>query len=53
VKIDGQDKGPTPLRVTLAAGKHTVLLTNPEFKINRSMPVMIMPNETLRKKLDF
>jgi serine/threonine protein kinase len=53
VKIDGQDKGPTPLRVTLPAGKHTVLLTNPEFKINRSMPVMIMPNETLRKKLDF
>jgi serine/threonine protein kinase len=53
VKIDGQDKGPTPLRVTLAAGKHTVLLSNPEFKINRSMPVMILPNETLRKKLDF
>ena len=53
VKIDGQDKGPTPLRVTLQAGKHTVLLSNPEFKINRSMPVMILPNETLRKKLDF
>jgi serine/threonine protein kinase len=53
VSIDGQDKGPTPLRVTLAAGKHTVQLSNPEFKISRSMPVMIMPNETVRKKLEF
>jgi serine/threonine protein kinase len=53
VKIDGQDKGPTPLRVTLPAGKHTVTLSNPEFKINRTMPVLILPNETLRKKLDF
>jgi serine/threonine protein kinase len=53
VKIDGADKGPTPLRVTLPAGKHTVQLSNPEFNINRSMPVMILPNETLRKKLEF
>jgi hypothetical protein len=30
-----------------------VQLSNPEFKISRSMPVMIMPNETVRKKLDF
>ena len=53
VSIDGQDKGPTPLRVVLQAGKHTVSLTNPEFKISRSMPVMILPNETVRKKLEF
>jgi tRNA A-37 threonylcarbamoyl transferase component Bud32 len=53
VSIDGESKGPTPIRVTLPAGKHTVVLTNPEFKINRTMPVMILPNETLRKRLDF
>jgi serine/threonine protein kinase len=53
VSIDGESKGPTPIRVTLPAGKHTVVLTNPEFKINKTMPVMILPNETLRKRLDF
>ena len=53
VRIDGVDKGPTPINVKLPAGKHTVVLTNPEFKINRSLPVMIMPNETNRKRYDF
>jgi tRNA A-37 threonylcarbamoyl transferase component Bud32 len=53
VKIDGADKGPTPLRIKLPAGKHIVVLTNPEFKINRTLPVMILPNETTRKPLDF
>ena len=53
VRIDGVDKGPTPLSVKLPAGKHTVVLTNPEFKISRTLPVMIMPNETIRKRYDF
>jgi len=53
VKIDGVDKGPTPLTVKLPAGKHTVLLTNPEFKINRTVPLMILPNETNRKRYEF
>ncbi|MGZ3426926.1 MAG: protein kinase domain-containing protein [Polyangia bacterium] len=53
VKIDGVDKGPTPLSVKLPAGKHNVVLTNPEFKINRSVPVMILPNQTERKRYDF
>jgi hypothetical protein len=53
VSVDGQDKGPTPVSIKLPAGRHTVLLSNPEFKINRTMPVLILPNETLRKKLDF
>ena len=53
VKIDGVDKGPTPISVKLPAGKHTVVLSNPEFKINRSLPVMILPNETNRKRFDF
>jgi hypothetical protein len=46
-------RGQTPLSVKLKAGKHTVVLTNQEFKIRRDLPVQIMPNETLRKKLDF
>ncbi len=53
VKVDGVDKGPTPVSVKLPAGKHNVLLTNPEFKINRSLPVMILPNETTRKRFEF
>ena len=53
VSIDGADKGPTPLSLKLPAGKHAVVLSNPEFKISRSLSVMILPNETLRKKLDF
>jgi hypothetical protein len=53
VKVDGVDKGPTPINLKLPAGKHTVVLTNPEFKINRSLPVMIMPNEINRKRYDF
>jgi hypothetical protein len=53
VSVDGQDRGPTPLSVKLPAGKHTLVLTNAEFKITRTLPVMILPNETLRKKLDF
>jgi tRNA A-37 threonylcarbamoyl transferase component Bud32 len=53
VKVDGVDKGPTPVSVKLPAGKHTVMLSNPEFKISRTLPVMILPNETTRKRLDF
>jgi hypothetical protein len=29
------------------------LLVNPEFHINRELPVTIRPNEETRKKLDF
>jgi serine/threonine protein kinase len=53
VRIDGVDKGPTPLSVKLPAGKHTVVLTNPEFKITRTLPVLVLPNDTIRKRLDF
>jgi hypothetical protein len=53
VSIDGVNKGPTPVSAKLPAGKHVVLLTNPEFKISRTLPVTVMPGETLRKKLDF
>jgi hypothetical protein len=53
VSIDGADKGPTPISVKLPAGRHTVVLSNPEFKINRTIGVVIAPNETVRKRLDF
>jgi serine/threonine protein kinase len=53
VSIDGVNQGPTPISVKLPAGRHTVVLSNPEFKISRSLPITIVPNETLRKRLDF
>jgi hypothetical protein len=53
VAVDGSDRGQTPVSLKLPAGKHTVVLTNPEFKINRSLSVLVLPNETVRKKLDF
>jgi hypothetical protein len=53
VSIDGAAKGPTPVSAKVPAGKHTVVLTNPEFKISRTLSVMVMPNETVRKRLDF
>ena len=43
----------TPVSVKLPAGKHTVVLTNPEFKISRTLPVVVLPNQTTRKRLDF
>jgi serine/threonine protein kinase len=53
VTIDGVDKGQTPLSLTLPAGKHAVTLSNPDYKIKRQLSVTVMPNETVRKKLDF
>jgi serine/threonine protein kinase len=53
VSIDGADKGPTPVSAKVQAGKHTVVLSNPEFKISRTLSVMVQPGETVRKKLDF
>jgi serine/threonine-protein kinase len=53
VRIDGVDKGPTPINLKLAAGRHSVVLSNPEFKINRKLPVVILPDQTTRKRLDF
>jgi hypothetical protein len=53
VSIDGVNKGPTPVSVKLRAGKHNVVLSNPEFKIARTLPVVILPNQTVRKRLDF
>jgi len=53
VTIDGVEHGQTPINLALPAGKHTVMLTNPDYKIRRQLQVTITPNETLRKKLDF
>jgi serine/threonine protein kinase len=53
VTIDSASRGTTPLTVTLPAGPHTVVLTNAEFKVKRSLSISIAPNATLRKRLDF
>src|SRR5439155_11824536 len=53
VAVDGVDRGQTPVNLKLAAGKHTLVVTNPEFHIKRQITVTIKPNETVRKKLDF
>jgi serine/threonine protein kinase len=53
VTIDKQDRGQTPLTTKLAAGPHTLVLTNAEFKVKRSLTITIEPNQTLRKRLDF
>jgi hypothetical protein len=53
VRVDGVDKGPTPLSLKLPAGRHTVLLSNPEFHITRTLTVNVEANETVRKRLDF
>jgi hypothetical protein len=53
VAIDGSEQGVTPIALTLSAGPHTVALVNTEFQIKRTLSVVIEPNQTLRKRLDF
>ncbi len=53
VTIDGKSYGQTPLGVELPAGTHTMLVTNPEFSIKRTISISIKGGEILRKKLDF
>jgi hypothetical protein len=53
VIVDGTDRGATPTEIKLPAGVHSVLLSNPEFHINRQMSVDIKPGATVRKRFDF
>ena len=53
VTVDGQARGTTPLSVKLKAGSHDVVLSNPEFKIKRTLAVEVEPGQTVRKSLDF
>ena len=53
VTIDGQERGTTPLTLKLRSGSHQVTLTNSEFKVKRTLPVVIQPDQILRKRLDF
>jgi hypothetical protein len=53
VAVDGAERGQTPLNLTLSAGNHTLVLTNPDYKVRRQISVNIAPGETLHKKLDF
>jgi hypothetical protein len=53
VTVDGVERRQTPLNLTLPAGKHTVLLANPEYKIRRQLSISLAPGESVKKKLDF
>jgi serine/threonine protein kinase len=53
VAVDGVDRGPTPLLLTLPAGPHTVELRNAEFRISKRFTVEVKAGETVRKSLDF
>ena len=41
----------TPLRIHLSAGKHSVLLTNPDKQIRKTIHVDIKANHTVHKRL--
>jgi hypothetical protein len=53
ITVDGEPRGTTPLSIKLKPGAHEIVLANTEFKIKRTLPVEIAPNQTLRKSLDF
>jgi serine/threonine protein kinase len=53
VTVDGVDSGQTPISLTLKAGPHKVLLTNPEFKIRREATIVLQSDQIVRKKFDF
>jgi hypothetical protein len=53
VTVDGQARGATPLKLSLKAGPHEVVLANPEFHIKRTLAVEVEPGQTVRKTLDF
>jgi hypothetical protein len=47
VSVDGEDKGNTPQdKIQLPAGKHKLVLSNPQFGINHAQSIEIAPNET-------
>jgi len=53
VTVDGVSHGTTPLTLKLPAGTHTVVLSNPEFHVRRTLSVEVQEGRTLRKMLDF
>lgn len=53
VTIDKVAKGTTPLTTKLPAGTHTVVLSNSEFHVKRTVTLTVLPDQTLRKRYDF
>ena len=51
VYVDGVEVGTTPLTppVSVAAGKHTVTLVNPNFNLRKRVSITITPGETTRR----
>lgn len=53
VSVDGKPYGTTPMgAIPLAAGPHTVVVTNPELGATRSAVVKVMPNKQAAVKFD-
>jgi serine/threonine protein kinase len=52
VKIDGHDRGPTPIRINLPAGQHRVVLDNDEFAMHRRLTVTVPPHDVVRVHVD-
>ncbi|NUP05360.1 MAG: serine/threonine protein kinase [Polyangiaceae bacterium] len=53
VTVDGVPRGSTPLgAISLPAGTHTVVVTNPELGASRSASVKVQPNKTASVRFD-
>jgi serine/threonine protein kinase len=53
VSVDGVSHGTTPVTLKLKAGTHTVVVSNPEFRVHRTLSVEVQEGRTLRKMLEF
>jgi tRNA A-37 threonylcarbamoyl transferase component Bud32 len=53
VEIDGVPRGSTPLSAPLPAGAHRVRLTNADYHIDQVVPIVLAPNQKLRKRITF
>jgi len=48
VYVDGRLRGPTPLEVELSAGRHTVMLENPDLGRQRKQRVVVKSGKQTR-----
>jgi hypothetical protein len=51
--VDGEPRGPTPIVLDLPGGPHRVDLRNDEFKIARSVVIVVEPDRTVKRRFDF
>ena len=54
VFVDGKKVGQTPVtNYTIAAGPHSIKVTNPDLNQTRTLKIDAKPNEVIRKKVTF